>query len=174
MKVHTMLGFEEWVVPTRRHRRLESASSGQALVEMSLLAPFLLLVVGLAFTGSQFLSSVIGLNGAARAGVIAVVNDDDALPPVTAYDAQVTAATAAANQEEGCNPDPSSSDTCFHKANDATAASCPSGNCVWIESPVPNSGSGKPIEVVHVSYSISSYVPFMASQRVAAQAGLEP
>jgi Flp pilus assembly protein TadG len=142
-----------------------TASSGQALVEMALLLPLLAFVVGLAFTGSSFLSTVIGLNGAARAGVIAVVNDADASPPISTYSAQVADAVAAANNEQGCT-------ACIVASNDLSSCGATS-NCLWIDTSI-TSGSGKTIDVVHVSYIVSSYVPLLASMRVEAKAGLEP
>jgi Flp pilus assembly protein TadG len=152
------------------------ASAGQAIAETALIMPVFLLILAASFTGSQMLSAVVGLDGAARAGVIAYVaernetvdSDGDGdvnnkQPPSLAV--QLADATRAVNSEQGCN-------VCFVSVPDQ--ASCTGKmNCVWV---TEDSGTrqGHKIEVIHVAKFVVSYVPFLGDHTVTAQAGLEP
>lgn len=146
------------------------------MAETALIMPVFLLILGACFTGSQMLSAVISLDGAARAGVIAYVsehdetvdsdNDNDVSnkqPPSLAV--QLADATAAVNNEEGCN-------NCF--VGVADQAHCTSGtNCVWVSADA-GARQGHIIEVVHVAKFVASYIPLLGNHTVTAQAGLEP
>ncbi len=146
------------------------------MAETALIMPVFLLILGACFTGSQMLSAVISLDGAARAGVIAYVaehdetvdsdGDGDVLnkqPP--SLDLQLKDATAAVNNEEGCS-------SCFVSVPDQ--AHCTSGNnCVWVTEDA-GTRQGHKIEVIHVAKFVASYIPLLGNHTVTAQAGLEP
>ena len=145
------------------------------MAETAVLMPVFLLILGASFTGSQMLSSVIGLDGAARAGVIAYVSEHDETvdtdidndviskqPPPLAT--QLDDATAAVNNEQGCNG-------CFVKVADQ--AHCTSGSsCVWVTEDA-GTRQGHKIEVIHVAKFVASYIPLLGNHTVTAQAGLE-
>jgi Flp pilus assembly protein TadG len=158
------------------------------MAETALITPVFLLILGACFTGSQMLSAVISLDGAARAGVIAYVSEHDETvdsdgdgdvinkqPPSPAI--QLTDATAAVNNEEGLPIDargcssgtPSNSFVCV-----ADQAHCTSGhNCVWVTEDA-GTRQGHKIEVIHVAKFVASYLPLLGDHTVTAQAGLEP
>ena len=152
-----------WQMPSKGRGLRRTASKGQrgqSITEFALLAPLVFFILALIFTGSQYLNAVVGLNGAARAGAI-VVSNGRAAGPMTQSSVN-TAATLAVNREQGCN--------CFVAVADQ--ASCAAGaNCVWTE--VLKAPSGTDIETVHVSYTVSSYLGFISSFAVSAQAGAE-
>ncbi|MEA2684488.1 MAG: hypothetical protein QOK05_2816 [Chloroflexota bacterium] len=116
-----------------------------------------MLLMALIFTGSQYMNEVVGLDGAARAGAIVAANSALANANTATINAN---ATKAVNQEQGCN--------CFTAV--ANQASCTTGmNCVWtVASTSPNN---TPIEIVHVSYTVTSYLKFISNLSVTAQAG---
>jgi Flp pilus assembly protein TadG len=152
-------------------------SAGQAMAETAILMPVFLFILGASFTGSQMLSSVISVDGAARAGVIAYVAerdekvdaDNDAAadgnqsPP--SLGAQLADATAAVNNEEGCV-------NCFVAVADA-AHCLGTSNCVWVTQEL-GTRQGHNIAVVHVARYVASYIPVLGNHTITAQAGLEP
>jgi Flp pilus assembly protein TadG len=143
------------------HPTAPAGQRGQSISEFALIAPLLLFMVALIFTGSQYLNAVVGMNGAARAGAIVASNSRNANPGMT-QSAVTDVATLAVNREQGCN--------CYVAV--ASQAACPTGsNCVWTE--VLQAPSTREIEMVHVMYTVPSYFTFIGNFVVAAQAGAE-
>ena len=70
------------------------------MVEMALVLPFVLLVLGTAYTGWDAMHRTIGLTSAARAGTISAAND---LQNGKSCTTALTDATSAVNAEEGFN-----------------------------------------------------------------------
>ena len=137
---------------------------GQSLVEFSLAFPLFMLLVAVCFTGSQAMSSVIGLSSAARAGAIAAANDVSANSNVPAA-TELADAVAAVNYEEGCN-------ACY--VGVANQAACTGGqSCVWVVR-ATGSRSATPIEVIHVSHPVVAVIPFLSGITVQAQAAATP
>jgi Flp pilus assembly protein TadG len=147
----------------RRHRRSRGPRKdqrGQSMVEFALVFPLFMTILAVGIVASQFLSSVIGLNGAARAGAIAAANDIHA---GTSYTQELTDATNAVSAEEGCT-------SCYTGVTDSTT--CPA-NCVWI---THDSGAqlGRSIETVHILHKVVPWVGLVKGISVQAQAGAEP
>jgi hypothetical protein len=123
-----------------------------------------MLLIGVAFTGSAAMSSVIGLSGAARAGAIAAANDVAANANV-AYTTEINDAVAAINAEEGCT-------SCYTGAT--SQSNCPSNtNCVWIVK-THGSRTANSIDVVYVQHPIVQVIPLLSNLMVQAQAGATP
>jgi|ERR1700682_1085577 len=140
---------------------LSARQRGQAITEFALLAPVVMGIMALIFTGSQYMNAVVGMNGAARAGAIVASNARNATPGMT-QSAVTDAATLAVNREQGC--------TCYVAVSNQ--ASCATGaNCVWTE--VLQAPSTRSIEMVHVSYSVPSFFFGVGTFVVAAKAGAE-
>jgi Flp pilus assembly protein TadG len=164
----------------RKHgqRRFWGASPGQAMAEMALVFPVFMLIIAATFTGSQYLTAVAGLDGAARAGVLAYVaemdegttdNDSDGdggvKPPTAQW--QSDAVKAVNNEQGSCT-----GTGCFSWV--ANQAACGAGqNCVWVVE-VTGARNNHTIEVLHVQRAISSYVGIFGDHSVSAQAALEP
>jgi Flp pilus assembly protein TadG len=154
-----------------------SASRGQAMAEMALVLPVFTFILAATFTGSQFLSAVVGLDGAARAGVLAYVAEQDETvdsdgdgdttkpPPQTQWLAD--AVTAVNNEQGSC-----SGSACFVSVT--SGAACAAGqNCVWVVEVLGTRNNHK-IEVIHVQKAVISYIGLFGDKSVSAQAGLEP
>ena len=145
---------------------------------MALVLPVFMLILAATFTGSQYLTAVAGLDGAARAGVLAYVaekdettdtdNDGDTKPlPPPAPKWQFDAVTAVNSEQGGC-----SGSACFVWVTNQ--ASCAAGqNCVWVDE-VTGTRNNHTIEVLHVQRAITSYVGLFGNHSVSAQAALEP
>ena len=147
---------------------------------MALVLPVFTLMLAAAFTGSQYLTATVGLDGAARAGVLAYVaeeqetteTDGDAAadgttlpPPSNVWLAD--AVTAVNNEQGSCT-----GSACF--VGVTNQAACGGGqNCVWVEH-ATGTRNNHAIEVIHVQRAVISYVGLFGDHSVTAQAGLEP
>jgi Flp pilus assembly protein TadG len=130
------------------------------MVEFALVFPVFSLILGVSFGASQFLTSVIGINGAARAGAIAAAND---IHSGQSYTQELTDATNAVSAEEGCT-------SCYTGVTDPTT--CPA-NCVWI---THDTGAqlGRNIETVHIQHTAVPWAGIVKSINVQAQAAAAP
>jgi hypothetical protein len=179
MTMPVMYGRMDRLVERRGHKRLSwGASRGQAMAEMALVLPVFMLILAATFTGSQYLTTVAGLDGAARAGVLAYVAEKNETVDADG-DADVSSgktlpaqwqkdAVAAVNNEQGgC-----SGSSCFVWV--ANGAACGVGqNCVWVEE-LLGTRNNHTIEVIHVQRAVISYVGLFGDHSVSAQAALEP
>jgi Flp pilus assembly protein TadG len=142
-------------MPTRRDRASRGCrrhdESGTALVELALVIPLVILLLGAAFNGWNAMQMSIRLTSAARAGAIVAANDLTSNPGAT--DQAATDAAAAINAEEGT--------TNVYQSTDSAA-----NNYVSI-TPDPNVTISGQIQIsvvtVTVSHSSSSFVPFVGS-----------
>jgi Flp pilus assembly protein TadG len=173
-----MKGIGVLVERKRGKPRLWRASPGQAIAEMALVLPVFTFILAATFTGSQFLSAVVGLDGAARAGVLAYVaeqdettdtdNDGDTAPMPPAPSQWLADAVTAVNNEQGS----CSGSGCFVSV--VNQAACTAGrNCVWVVE-VQGTRNNHKIEVIHVQKAVISYIGIFGDKSVSAQAGLEP
>lgn len=135
------------------------------------MAPLMMIILALVFTGSQYMDAVVGLNGAARAGTIIAANylndkNNDASQVLTPT-------VAAVNSEWGTTCDNSGvASFCFTGVSDqaSCAPSAQTPGCVWLTHDTTSS-SGRTIEVVHVSYQVVSYLAFVPTLSVTATSG---
>jgi Flp pilus assembly protein TadG len=138
------------------------------MVEFALVFPVFVLILGVAFAVSQFLTSVVGLNGAARAGAITAANDVNANANIVAS-IELADVVATVNAEEGCSG-------CYVAATTATdPTTCPQVDCVWIiKSNGQRSGSTVIIDTVHIRHKVVPFVPIVSGISVQTQAGATP
>ncbi|HEY2705147.1 MAG TPA: TadE family protein [Candidatus Dormibacteraeota bacterium] len=151
----------------RQQSRHGRRPQGQSLVEFAVVFPLFVLILAVASTGSQYLSSVIGLTGAVRAGAIAASNDVSANSAV-ALTQELADATAAINYEEGCVG-------CYVASPTTGASACGAGqSCVWITRSTAPAPLNTPMEVVHVSHPVVPLIPLLKGITVQSQAGATP
>jgi Flp pilus assembly protein TadG len=136
----------------RRHRD----ETGTALVELALVVPLVILLMGIAFNGWNAMQSSIRLTSAARAGAIVAANDltsSSTHAPLTAS-AALTDATNAINNEEG-----STNPAVYQSANSSA------NNYVSLSQSTQTVSGGISVSVVTitVSHSSLSFVPFVGS-----------
>jgi Flp pilus assembly protein TadG len=128
--------------------------TGTALVELALVVPLVILIMGVAFNGWNGMQASIRLTSAARAGAIVAANDLSTSPahpqPTSVHQAQVDA-TAAINNEEGASG--------VYQDDDSGA-----NNYVNIGTS-EESADGATINVVTItiSHGSGSFVPFVGS-----------
>jgi len=149
-----------------------SGARGQSLVEFALIAPIIMVILAIVFTGSQYMNALVGLDSAARAGALTVAADTSA--NVTNINILTDDAVLAVNREQGVRQCPGrGAPPCF-VASTTGPAGCPANsNCVWVDNLInPNPGH-RSIEIVHVAYTIRSYLVFIPTTAVSAQAGAE-
>ena len=136
-----------------RHRFHDE--SGTALVELALVLPLVVLLLGAAFNGWNGMQHTIRLTSAARAGAIVAANDLTTTPshPATTQDQALADATTAINAEEGA--------TAIYQSIDSSA-----NNYVSIAL-TPNETISGPVTISVVTITIShasvSFVPFVGS-----------
>lgn len=146
-----------------RKTTCQAGQRGQSFTEFALLAPLVFFMLALIFTGSQYLNTVVGLNGAARAGAIVASNAVNANSGMS-QSAVTDAATLAVNREQGCT-------SCFTAVASQAAFQACTSNCVWAEQ--KPAASSNPVQLVHVAYTVTSYLGFISNFVVTAQAGAE-
>jgi Flp pilus assembly protein TadG len=138
------------------------------MVEFALVFPVFVLILGVAFAVSQFLTSVVGLNGAARAGAITAANDVNANANISGT-IELSDVVATINAEEGCSG-------CYVAATTPTdSTTCTQTDCVWItKSNGQRSGNNLTIDTVHIRHSVVPFVPIVHGISVQTQAGATP
>jgi len=133
---------------------LHHDESGTALVELALVLPLVILLLGVAFNGWNGMQSAIRLTSAARAGAIVAANDltSSSSHPATTMNQAVIDATSSINQEEGT--------TSIYQSIDSSA-----NNYVSLSESTQNISSAVTISVVTVtiSHASVSLVPFVGS-----------
>lgn len=126
--------------------------TGTALVELALVIPLVVLLLGAAFNGWNGMQSSIRLTGVARAGAILAANDLTATSshPATTQDQALTDATTAINAEEGA--------TNVYQSTDSGA-----NNFVSITTQNDTLSAGVTISVVTItiSHASVSFVPLV-------------
>lgn len=127
--------------------------TGTALVELALVVPLVILLMGAAFNGWNGMQASIRLTSAARAGAIVAASDLSTTPshaPTSIHQAQVDA-TSAINNEEAAS---------IYQSDDSGA-----NNYVNIGTSVESIADGATIDVVTItiSHSSASFVPFVGS-----------
>lgn len=135
--------------PGRRHDE-----TGTAIVELALVLPLVVLLLGAAFNGWNGMQQTIRLTSAARAGAIVAASD---LTPTSARAAMTedqawTAATTAINAEEGTN---------VYQRGDSGA-----NNYVSIALTPNETISGQVtinVVTITISHASVSFVPFVGS-----------
>jgi Flp pilus assembly protein TadG len=137
---------------TRARTRRRHDESGTALVELALVAPIVIMFLGIAFNGWNGMQTSIRLTSAARAGALVAASDlsgNEALPPTGQ---PLTDATTAINNEEGL--------TGVYQSTDASA-----NNYVSISTAKDTVSGGATISLVTVTirHSSNSFVPFVGS-----------
>jgi Flp pilus assembly protein TadG len=140
-------------------RRRDEA--GTALVELALVLPLVILLLGVAFNGWSGMQEAVRLTSAARAGAIVAASDLTSNPnhaPTSTNQALIDATTAV-NKEEGA--------TNLYQSVDAAA-----NNYVAMSETTDNISSGVAINVVTITISQSSVslVPFVGSLPVTTHA----
>jgi Flp pilus assembly protein TadG len=139
---------------TKGRRRLRHDESGTALVELALVLPLVILLLGAAFNGWNGMQSTIRLTSAARAGAIVAANDltSNSTHPATTTNQALVDATNSINQEEGT--------TNLYQSTDASA-----NNYVSMSESTQNIATGVTMSVVTVtiSHASVSFVPFVGS-----------
>jgi Flp pilus assembly protein TadG len=134
--------------------------TGTALVELALVLPLVILLLGVAFNGWNGMQEAIRLTSAARAGAIVAASDltSNASHAATTTGQALADATTAINQEEG---------VAVYQSVDSAA-----GNYVRMSEATQSVSSGVTISVVTVtvSHSSVSLVPFVGSLPVTTHA----
>ena len=135
--------------------------TGTALVELALVLPLVILLLGVAFNGWNGMQQTVRLTSAARAGAIVAASDLTSSPshPATSTNQALVDATTAVNQEEGA--------TNLYQSVDAAA-----NNYVSMSETTDTISSGMTIKVVTITISQSSVslVPFVGSLPVTTHA----
>jgi Flp pilus assembly protein TadG len=151
-----MQGSKELGVPTKKRGAHQGASAGQALVEMSLILPFVLLLVGIAWTASDAMHNAIGLTSAARAGAIWAASDLTVDGSASGITKARNDATTGVNAEEGVN---------IYVANTGACTN----NCVTL---TQTSGATSSINEaqITVTHSVLTNLPLLSGINVSASA----
>ncbi|HEY5026035.1 MAG TPA: TadE/TadG family type IV pilus assembly protein [Acidimicrobiales bacterium] len=129
--------------------------TGSAIVELALVIPLVVLLLGAAFNGWNGMQQTIRLTSAARAGAIVAANDltTTSSHPATTQDQALADATTAINAEEGA--------TNVYQSIDSSA-----NNYVSVAL-TPNETISGPVAISVVTITIShasvSFVPFVGS-----------
>lgn len=137
------------------------ASKGQAMVEMSLILPVVLLLLGVAWTASDAMHNSIGLTSAARAGAIIAAGDLTLDSSSAGRTTALNAATAAVNAEEGTSGPPA-----LYTTDDGSSL-CPL-NCVTLT--YPTNSSSINLAQITITHSVLSGVPLVSSIDISAHA----
>ena len=136
----------------RRHRD----ETGTALVELALVVPIVILLMGVAFNGWNAMQSSIRLTSAARAGAIVAANDltNSSTHPALSTSVALADATNAINSEEG------STNPALYQSADSSA-----NNYVSLSQSTQTISGWISVSVVTISISHSSlsFVPFVGS-----------
>jgi len=129
--------------------------TGTALVELALVIPLVILLLGIAFNGWNGMQESIRLTSAARAGAIVAANDltSTSSHPAMTQDQALADATTAINAEEG--------DTNVYQSTDSGA-----NNYVSIILTPNETISGQvaiSVVTITISHASVSFVPFVGS-----------
>ena len=131
-----------------------------------------MVILAIVFPGTQYMSAVVGRDSAARSGALTVAADTTA--NVVNINILTDDAVLAVNREQGISQCPGKGAPPCFVASTTGRAGCPAnGNCVWVDNLInPNPGH-RSIEIVHVAYTVRSYLVFIPTTAVSAQAGAE-
>jgi hypothetical protein len=150
------------------------------MVEMALVLPFVLLVLGAAYTGWDAMHRTIGLTSAARAGTISAAND---LQNGKSCTTALTDATNAVNAEEGVTGvytavtvgsglAPCTTTTTCTAVTTPAVAPAMTGSCVTLGTTTGTLSTGQGLTVglvtITVSRSVATDLPIVPGIKVAA------
>jgi Flp pilus assembly protein TadG len=130
--------------------------TGTAIVELALVVPLVILLLGIAFNGWNAMQSSIRLTSAARAGAIVAANDltNSSTHPSLSTGVALTDATNAINNEEG------STNPAIYQSSDSSANDYVS---LSESTQTVSGGISMSVVTITISHSSVSFVPFVGS-----------